>query len=657
VNSLLTALGVMLASSSAPAPAAKTWEQAVLASNPSSFWRFNEASVPVAYADAKGVSALNRVGTGATVGKGLHPSTGRALVLGNPTTYLTAADSASFRRTGDYAFVFCFVPSTLPTTGASHILACVMDTDATDAVIWIGLQNNGGAMRVRLLHEYLSGANGFEQRYFDFPFVAGVAYDLVVSRDTLAKTYTVWVNGELVGTQSYTNNPTPGGGTTATLRIGSELGVAGGTSASTFQGRFDEIAFYDRKLTASDVALLRVGLLYGMEAQTDDFSADTRSLYTSTGNTLATWTVSGGKMIATDGIQAKLLRNGLFSDRISCKMTRADDAGLVLRYQDANNYYVLVITDASSSSVNPNSVLMYKKVGGSYTLIGPRAIIDFVRGVESKFEFIAIGSRLIVKHNDAVVMQVTDTSLPGTGLAGLRNNQSASPCIAEYTEFMWHAVDPFFDNVVFLCHMDGTTLVDQAGHAITAFGGAGITDVDPKFGTGCTDFNAEADRYVESGSVDYNFSASQSFTIEFWRKAGARTAQENYMECNGARGTNPSSRWQLYHANGSDAPTFWTSGTSNLLTQSINLPRDGQYHHEAWSRNTNTLRGFVDGALGGTNSSAGPQLDQSNLRWGTFENVTPADQTYDEIRITKGVSRYDAAFARPSIPFPNGAFA
>jgi len=651
-----TALFQALLAATTSAPVIQTWEQAVLATSPLSFWRFNEVSVPTAYADTQAVSALNRNGSGATVGKGLYPSTTKACNIGDALTYLTAANSAPYRLTGDFSVVAVFVLNSLPPSGNSHLVCAVMDSPVTAAPIWVGLQNNGGSMRVRLLH--YSGGSAI-QTYFDFPFVAGVAYMLTISRDTVAKTYTVYVNGESLGSQSYVGDPSPAA--SGIFMVASELAVSGGASTSTLQARIDEMAFYNRKLSAADVASLWTGLLYGMEAQTDSFNTDTRSSYTSVGDTLGTWVVSGGKMIATDGVQNKLLLNGLFTNRISCKMTRADDAGLVLRYQDGNNYYVLVICDASSSSVNPNSVILYKKVGGGYSLIGSRVAISFVRGVENQFDFIAIGSRLIVKHNGAVVMQINDTSLPATGTAGLRNNASASPCIAEYTEFTWYAVDPFFENVIFLTHLDGangsTSIIDEIGHTVTAFGGATITTTDPKFGTGCMDFNQELSRYVESTSGDYQFNASQSFTIELWRKAGVRVLQENYMECNGAIGTNPAGRWQLYHANSSDAPTFWSSGTSNLLTLSINFPRDGQYHHEAWSRNTNTLRGYIDGVSGGSNASAGVVLDQSNLRWGTFENVTPVDQTYDEIRITKGVSRYDAAFAKPAIRFPNGAHA
>lgn len=652
MNSLLTVLGVMMATSGA-LPASQTWEQAVTATSPVGFWRFNETAAPFASIGSAAVNLTMAAGS-AVQQQRLYPSTGKKTSLGSTSSYmaLSSTDSAALRIGGDLTVCVVFSMSTLPAAASTSIL-CAMagtgETEAVNALYYVGVINDGGVYKVSLLHEAAGAAN--VTALVAFPFAANTAYVLTVRRDTVAKTYTVSINNDFSQTVGYSDNPV--GGSTGRLWVGSDLGFAGST-ANTLRGAFDELAIWNRRLSDAEVASLWNGALYGMDTQTDDFSSNTVANYTQSANVNGTWAVSGGTMTATAGTQSVLLLNGLYSNRVKAKLTRADDGGVVLRFIDNGNYYVAVVADDSSTNVVKNIVSLYRRVGGTFTQLGTSQPIAFARGTEHELEFIAIGSRLIVKFDGVEKIAVDDTSLPATGRAGIRHEGSANTTV--FTEFSWRAVDPFFDSVVFLTHLDGTTIRDEIGHTITAFGGAGITTVDPKFGDGCTDFNGVLDSYFESTSSDFQIGASQSFTIEFWRKAGARTLQENYMECNGARGTNPTGRWQIYHANSSDAPTFWSSGTSNLLTMSLLFPRDGQYHHEAWSRNANTLRAFLDGAAAGS-TTAGLELNQSNLRWGTFENPTPVDQTYDEIRITKGVSRYDAAFARPSIPFPNGAHA
>lgn len=654
-----TALFQALLAATTGTPVVNTWEQAVLATSPVGFWRFNEAAAPFASIGSAAVSLGMQAGS-TTQQQRLYPSTGKKAALASTSSYmrLTSTDSAALRIAGDLTIVCAFSMSTLPASAATSILCAMAGTGETEAVnglYYLGVMNDAGVYKVSILHETTGAANITQS--VAFPFAVNTAYVLTLRRDTVAKTYTIDINGEFIQTASYSDNPVDG--SSGQLWVGSDLGFAG-SSQNTLQGAFDELAIWNRRLSDIEVQSLWAGALYGMDAQTDDFSTNTIANYTTGGNSAGTWSISGGALTAAGGLQITGLLNGLFSNRVRCKMTEAAAGGLILRYVDNNNYFLLEVEDASAAT-EPNTLSIWRKQSGAFTRLAGPIAISFTRGTEQAFDFIAIGSRLIAKMNDTVVATANDTNFAATGRAGLSHTGGAGQAV--FTEFTWRAVDPFFDNVVFLSHMDGangsTSIIDEVGHTVTAFGGAALTTTSPKFGSACFDINSELDRYIEtSHASDFTFPASSNFVIELWRKQGIRTLQENYLEINSTRGTSPSGRIQLYHANGDDFPRFWTSGTSTVLVSSVAMPRDGQYHHEAWARTTNTLRAFVDGTAGGSNTSAGASWGQSYLRWGTFENPTPVDQTYDELRITKGTDRgYTTAFAKPAIRFPDGAHA
>ncbi len=94
------------------------------------------------------------------------------------------------------------------------------DAATVNSLYELRIDNNGD---ITVGHETGNGTNVFET--FDTNLVAGHWYHIGMVRDTAAKSYTVFVNGEPVGTQFYTsNNPT--GGETSELHIGVEARAA-----------------------------------------------------------------------------------------------------------------------------------------------------------------------------------------------------------------------------------------------------------------------------------------------------------------------------------------------------------------------------------------------------------------------------------------------
>lgn len=170
----------------------------------------------------------------------------------------------------------------------------------------------------------------------------------------------------------------------------------------------------------------------------DDFSSNSLPYYTQYADTAGTYAISSGLLSMTvSGVQSVLTRNGVsFADgEISCVLTQAYDAGLVLRLQDNNNYYVTTVADASGNigGGGPQSMRIYKRVGGAYTQVGSTAMISFTRGTSHSMSFSAIGSLLTVNFDGVTKITATDTGISAAGKCGLRANQAP----AVFDSFTW----------------------------------------------------------------------------------------------------------------------------------------------------------------------------------------------------------------------------
>lgn len=188
-----------------------------------------------------------------------------------------------------------------------------------------------------------------------------------------------------------------------------------------------------------------MGLRRGMMAQpvaggggtTDDFSTDTIASYTAYQDGASTWTITGGKLEGGSANQSILTRNGVsFADgEVSCVTTSANDAGLALRLQDANNYYLLVFKDESSSAGGAGTVVIYKRVSGTFTQIGTSAGIAFTRGTSHTVAFRASGTTLQADFDGVNKLSVTDSAISSAGLCGPRGNAPAG--LNTFDSFTW----------------------------------------------------------------------------------------------------------------------------------------------------------------------------------------------------------------------------
>ncbi|HOV80320.1 MAG TPA: LamG domain-containing protein [Bacillota bacterium] len=155
----------------------------------------------------------------------------------------------------------------------------------------------------------------------------------------------------------------------------------------------------------------------------DTFDTDQLSQYTSGGNTPATWAVSGGVLMGTGGSQATLIKNDLLLQDcdIVVNSDQAEQGGIIARYQDNNNYYLIRLGDDSSALASTN-ITLFKRVAGTFTQLAV-ADVAWSRGTSATIKFTLHGTRLEVYFNSIKVISITDTTFTGGGV-GLRKSTS-----------------------------------------------------------------------------------------------------------------------------------------------------------------------------------------------------------------------------------------
>ena len=222
--------------------------------------------------------------------------------------------------------------------------------------------------------------------------------------------------------------------------------------------------------------------------------------------------------------------------------------------------------------------------------------------------------------------------------------------------------DPSFSSVSLLMHMDGTSgstvFTDSSSNhfAVTPGGNAQITTTQSKFGGASAAFDGTGDYLSVPDAAAFAFGAG-AFTIEAWVRfsatAGAFTIASQFAT------TTTNYSWSYSWTNTNNGPTFTysTTGTTRTAATRTFIVTANTWYHFAVTRSANSLYFFADGALLGTVAmTAGATLFDSTapVLIGAGSSTTPAsfmNGYIDDLRITKGVARYTAAFIPPTKAF------
>ena len=208
--------------------------------------------------------------------------------------------------------------------------------------------------------------------------------------------------------------------------------------------------------------------------------------------------------------------------------------------------------------------------------------------------------------------------------------------------------DPYWYNNVLGMHMDGdnagTVFTDIKGHTITLYGNVQTRTATYKFGTASAYFDGAGDYLSTTGTSDFAFGTGD-FTIELWvNTTDTNSALIDFW-------ANSATSWQVFIDSTGKIQWYTTSGVSSA--SAINT---GTWKHVAVVRQSGVRRVYVQGALDSTMADAtNYSTVQSYLSIGA--QVNNRNATYDltgyidDLRITKGVARYTAAFTPPTSAF------
>jgi hypothetical protein len=219
-----------------------------------------------------------------------------------------------------------------------------------------------------------------------------------------------------------------------------------------------------------------------------------------------------------------------------------------------------------------------------------------------------------------------------------------------------------WNQVSCLLHFDGahdsTAFVDETGKTVGVVGAARLTTALKKFGTAGGLFY-RSDRITLPASADFDYGTGD-LTFETFVRLGEIASGSSFSPANqyvmdlGANGL----VWSISGDNGG-ATYLSSSGTPVISKTGIGW-ETGQWYHLAITRETGTMRLFIDGALVATSTYAGAlgtsgaALSIGNYGGGGNYGISGV---LDELRITKGHARYTEAFTPPAAPFAESAVA
>jgi hypothetical protein len=228
--------------------------------------------------------------------------------------------------------------------------------------------------------------------------------------------------------------------------------------------------------------------------------------------------------------------------------------------------------------------------------------------------------------------------------------------------------DPHW-NSVSLClnfnHEPGKQFVYDSsnfGHQGTMVGLATVSADRARSGLASARFYQSGDR-VEFPDNDGFELGSGDCTIEFWVNSVASTPSgqgHGFLTKSWATSTSGYGSWVFYRHSTQNLVFYACSATGswNIASDFVVMPAASftlnAWHHIAVSRQGTAIRFFANGVLTGTITTALAFLnDAQPLRLGGGAGADQSVNAFiDGVRITKGVSRYNAAFTPSNGPWP-----
>ena len=220
-------------------------------------------------------------------------------------------------------------------------------------------------------------------------------------------------------------------------------------------------------------------------------------------------------------------------------------------------------------------------------------------------------------------------------------------------------------NTVLLLNYANAGIIDHTmKHNLETVNNTRIRTDTKKYGTGSIYFDGTGDIIIqEQSQLTFNFGTGL-FTIEFWClvPSGASTGSlQMFMSNEGGSWASGAISYYTIYTSGAGNHTFpfyvhdYNSGSPML--NAVDDLRDGNWHHHAIVRGTSgACAYFVDGTRKSTATHTGIVGSSSRdmLFGGLSSSSRNAEFFLDDLRVTKGVARYDPS--QTSVTIPTEAF-
>ncbi|MBI5953670.1 MAG: hypothetical protein HY865_18605 [Chloroflexi bacterium] len=207
-----------------------------------------------------------------------------------------------------------------------------------------------------------------------------------------------------------------------------------------------------------------------------------------------------------------------------------------------------------------------------------------------------------------------------------------------------------------MLHMDGvdtsTNFVDQTGKSWVVGGNAQVDNFHKKFGNGSALFDGSGDYIYTANHTSFDF-GSGDFTIEAWVRFNSIATTQVIFDKRSASYNYPS--FMLGYSASSHQWFFNSSknGTSYAVTLAGGTAAANTWYHVAAVRSGDVWKLYVDGQpVSSATVSGAVVLNSGNVFIGAQGVGTNSFNGWlDEVRISKGVARWTAAFTPPSSPY------
>ena len=229
--------------------------------------------------------------------------------------------------------------------------------------------------------------------------------------------------------------------------------------------------------------------------------------------------------------------------------------------------------------------------------------------------------------------------------------------------------DPHFNNVVLLLHADGasggTTFTDSSNAQRAPLSTVAPVSTDAsngRFGSASVNFTGGYLRYADSPDWDMG---SAAFTIEMWAKFNSTSAGQRAFLLGKADSTASLYSFELGKFPDDKLAFYWNASGGTGGIQDPNPVVPNTWYHIAITRSGDTVTLWRNGAAVAAGAVSGSlAVHATQLGIGVLGEY---DYSYsgfygtrmmgwlDEIRFTKGVARYTAAFPVPTLSFPDSS--